>query len=90
MALIFNEFISEAWPFENLKIFKSSGYELEDFGIGNILVRSIPMYIDISSTKDFIIEITFFTGEWGYANSDLEPEMEFHWLGHKQRPPYFK
>ena len=43
---------------ENLKIFKSSGYELEDFGIGNVLVRSIPMYIDISSTKDFIIEIT--------------------------------
>ncbi len=42
---------------ENLQTFKSSGYELEDFGPGNILVRSIPMYVDISSTKDFIIEI---------------------------------
>lgn len=42
---------------ENLQTFKSSGYELEDFGSGNILVRSIPMYVDISSTKDFIIEI---------------------------------
>ena len=42
---------------ENLQTFKSSGYELEDFGPGNILVRSIPMHTDISSTKDFIIEI---------------------------------
>ena len=42
---------------ENLQIFKDSGYYLEDFGPGNILVRSIPMYVDASGTKNFVIEI---------------------------------
>lgn len=42
---------------ENLQTFKKSGYDLEDFGSGNVLVRSIPMYTDISGTKDFVIEI---------------------------------
>jgi DNA mismatch repair protein MutL len=43
---------------ENLEIFKNSGYDLEDFGVGNILVRSIPMYTDVSETQNFVVEIS--------------------------------
>lgn len=42
---------------DNLSIFSNSGYHIEDFGMGSIIVRSIPVYVDIGQVKDSIIEI---------------------------------
>lgn len=42
---------------QNKTLFKELGFEIEDFGQGNIIVRGIPTIIDIKDTSDCIIEI---------------------------------
>lgn len=42
---------------ENLELFAKIGYVIEDFGAGSVIVREIPMYLDISEVNDSIIEI---------------------------------
>lgn len=43
---------------ENKELFSKSGYEIEDFGEGNIIVRSAPMYEQYDQIKNSIIEIS--------------------------------
>lgn len=42
---------------ENLNLFSKSGYEIEDFGPGTVVVRSAPMYEDINDLANSVIEI---------------------------------
>ena len=42
---------------ENLSLFSKSGYEIEDFGPGTVVVRSAPMYEDIDDLANSVIEI---------------------------------
>lgn len=42
---------------ENLNLFSKSGYEIEDFGPGTVVVRSAPMYEDINDLSNSVIEI---------------------------------
>ena len=42
---------------ENLDLFAKIGYIIEDFGAGSVIVREIPMYIDISEVGDSVTEI---------------------------------
>lgn len=42
---------------ENLGLFSKSGYEIEDFGPGTVVVRSAPMYEDIDDLANSVIEI---------------------------------
>lgn len=42
---------------ENLNLFSKSGYEIEDFGPGTVVVRSAPMYEDINYLANSVIEI---------------------------------
>lgn len=42
---------------ENLNLFSKSGYEIEDFGPGTVVVRSAPMYEDIDDLANSVIEI---------------------------------
>lgn len=42
---------------ENLELIAKIGYIIEDFGAGSVIVREIPMYIDISEVSDSVTEI---------------------------------
>lgn len=42
---------------ENLSLFSKSGYEIDDFGPGTVVVRSAPMYEDIDDLANSVIEI---------------------------------
>lgn len=42
---------------ENLNLFSKSGYEIEDFGSGTVVVRSAPMYEDLDDLANSVIEI---------------------------------
>ncbi len=42
---------------ENLKTLEKSGFNIEDFGRGSVVVRGIPMYLDIQETQSSITEI---------------------------------
>lgn len=42
---------------ENLSLFSKSGYEIEDFGSGTVVVRSAPMYEDLDDLANSVIEI---------------------------------
>lgn len=64
---------------ENLEIFNKIGYVIEDFGDGSVIIREIPMYLDISEVSDSVIEIAEYLSshkksldtkklEWLYSN----------------------
>lgn len=42
---------------ENLNLMEKSGYVIEDFGMGTIIVRSVPSYVEHKDIKDSLIEI---------------------------------
>lgn len=42
---------------ENLGLFSKSGYEIEDFGSGTVVIRSAPMYEDLDDLANSVIEI---------------------------------
>lgn len=42
---------------ENLELFAKIGYIIEDFGAGSVIVREIPMYLEISEINDSVTEI---------------------------------
>ncbi len=42
---------------ENLDLLSDSGYGVENFGEGSVIVRSIPSYLGISDAEDSIVEI---------------------------------
>ena len=41
----------------NLSDIQKAGFEISDFGSGTVIVRAAPIYLDISSIKDSVIEI---------------------------------
>ncbi|BED92866.1 MAG: DNA mismatch repair endonuclease MutL [Candidatus Paraimprobicoccus trichonymphae] len=43
---------------ENLDLISKVGYKIEDFGSGNLIVRSIPVYLNTSDISNSIIEIS--------------------------------
>lgn len=43
---------------ENLLLLNNSGYSVEDFGVGTVMVRSAPVWLSISDIEDSIIEIS--------------------------------
>lgn len=48
---------------ENLDLMKKSGYIIEDFGNGSVIVRGAPVYLDISEIEDSVIEIAEYLTE---------------------------
>ena len=42
---------------ENLDLISQAGYHIEDFGIGTVIVRSVPMYILLEEVPNSVIEI---------------------------------
>ena len=42
---------------QNLAVFSSCGFAVEDFGKGTVIVREIPMMIDPSDAEDVVCEI---------------------------------
>jgi DNA mismatch repair protein MutL len=42
---------------ENLSLLSEVGFDLEDFGSGTVLIRAIPMFLEIGEAKDTILEI---------------------------------
>ncbi|MDD6012146.1 MAG: DNA mismatch repair protein MutL, partial [Oscillospiraceae bacterium] len=56
---------------ENLEVFRSAGYLIEDFGAGSVLVRESPMLIDGDCVEDTVIEIASYLAE---NKTDVESE----------------
>ncbi|MGN1041839.1 MAG: DNA mismatch repair protein MutL, partial [Acutalibacteraceae bacterium] len=42
---------------ENLKTLEKLGFNIEDFGRGSVVVRGIPMYLDIQEAQSSVTEI---------------------------------
>lgn len=63
---------------ENIDMLSKAGYTIEDFGVGTVVLRSIPVYMDISAAADSIVEIS----EYIIKNKkDSTPEY-LDWLYH--------
>jgi len=63
---------------ENTDVLMKAGYEIEDFGMGSVLVRSIPLVIEAKDVEDQITEIA------GYLllnKTDITTE-KLDWLCH--------
>lgn len=63
---------------DNLNVMEQSGFEIEDFGNGTVMVRGVPQYIDHKDTKSIVIEIA------GYLcdhKVDINTE-EMDWIYH--------
>lgn len=41
----------------NLKLFREAGFEIDDFGLGTVIVRSAPLYLEHGDISDSIIEM---------------------------------
>ncbi len=54
MSLDKNEYNSVV---NNINLFSSVGFDIEDFGLGSIIIRSSPTYLKESEISDAIIEI---------------------------------
>lgn len=63
---------------DNLPLFSRSGYDVEDFGMGSVIVRSVPVYVGIDQVKDSIIEIASYILS---NKKDLETSY-MDWLYH--------
>lgn len=62
----------------NLKLFSETGFEIDDFGLGTVIVRSAPLYLEHGDISDSIIEMA------GYI-LDNKPEISTEyvdWLYH--------
>ncbi|MDI6706997.1 MAG: DNA mismatch repair endonuclease MutL [Bacillota bacterium] len=42
---------------ENLEVIRKTGFELEEFGVNSIAVRSVPVFFGIPETKEFINDL---------------------------------
>ncbi len=42
---------------ENLKLLSYAGFDIGDFGAGSVIVRSVPMYIEVGEVSDTVLEI---------------------------------
>ncbi|MDQ5983824.1 MAG: DNA mismatch repair protein MutL [Eubacteriales bacterium SKADARSKE-1] len=41
----------------NLNLFKDVGFEIDDFGLGNVIIRSVPISLDKIDIKNIVIEM---------------------------------
>ena len=62
----------------NLEIFSESGFEVEDFGPGIIIVRSTPVYMKESDIEDSIIEMSSYL----VANKKDVSTAKIDWMYH--------
>lgn len=63
---------------ENSDLTKKSGYEIEDFGSGTVIVRSAPVYLSISDIENAVIEIA----EYLTKNKTNIDTQYLDWLYH--------
>lgn len=61
---------------ENLNILDKIGYRIEDFGVGSVVVREVPMYIEISEIKDSVTEIS----DYLLSNKKSLDTKKLEWL----------
>lgn len=43
--------------FNNIDLFKEAGFDLDDFGIGSIIIRTAPMWLSNQDIKDIVVEM---------------------------------
>lgn len=60
----------------NLKLFEETGFEVEDFGNGAVIVRTTPLILDNSDIKNIVIEMASYILE---NKSNIETERK-QWL----------
>ena len=53
----------------NLNLFTNSGFEIDDFGVGTVIVRAVPLSLDANDIKNIVIEM---------AGHILENKKEIH------------
>lgn len=63
---------------ENAELLANVGYEIEDFGQGSVIVRSVPMYIDVDQIKDAVNEIASYV----VSNKREIVSKKLDWLYH--------
>lgn len=62
----------------NLNLLSDAGIEAEDFGEGSIIIRSIPMYMEISETEDLVTEIS----DYIFENKKDLSNKKLDWIYH--------
>jgi len=63
---------------DNLELFSKAGYEIEEFGPGNVIVRSAPMYEDFDKLEAAIIE----TANYILNNRVYSETKKLEWIYH--------
>ncbi len=63
---------------DNLELFSKAGYEIEEFGPGNVIVRSAPMYEDFDKLEAAVIE----TANYILDNKMHSETKKLEWIYH--------
>ena len=63
---------------ENLSVLREAGFEVEDFGPGTVLVRSVPLYLEAGDAAASVMEIAGYLSE---HRTDVTTER-LDWLYH--------
>lgn len=63
---------------DNLDIMKSAGYDIEDFGVGNVLVNSCPIMLSAEEVKDAVLEIASYLSK----NKNMLLPERIDWIYH--------
>lgn len=62
----------------NLDLFKKAAFDIEDFGSGNLLIRSAPQYLDNEDVESIVLEMA---GHISDSKSDITSE-KVDWIYH--------
>lgn len=63
---------------ENLDLLSKAGFDIDDFGAGSVIVRSVPMYIEPYEIPDTVLEIAEYIGN----NKKEIDNKKLDWLYH--------
>lgn len=63
---------------ENLDLLSKIGFDIDDFGVGSVIVRSVPMYIEPYEIPDTVLEIAEYIGN----NKKEIDSKKLDWLYH--------
>lgn len=63
---------------QNLSMLSEVGYEIGDFGNGSVIVRSVPMYMNLNDISDSVLEIA----EYILSNRKSLDTKKLDWLYH--------
>lgn len=63
---------------ENLDLLSKIGFDIDDFGAGSVIVRSVPMYIEPYEISDTVLEIAEYIGN----NKKEIDSKKLDWLYH--------